>query len=371
MNKIIQSGIPVLTDKVGINDGSSLQHNKFFIFDNRDISSESDDWIISGSWNPTQPGTFDDCQNIVEIQDKAFADAYTTEFNEMWGSSGDNFDVNNAKFGQNKKDNTPHLFNIGGTLVELYFSPSDRTLTHMIDKINLSRNSINFSEMTFTNEDAANAIKNANTNYKVTVRGIMDKVNAETATGTKYPFFTTTPKWSTVLKSVYPVGIYHHKYMIIDGEKPSDENSWILTGSYNITNSAEYYNNENLIFFKSGRIANLYMQEFVKRFVECGGTYTKAENIAILLPDNISLSQNYPNPFNPETKINYSLASESKVSIKIYDLYGREVETLVNGKKSAGNYSITWAPKYISSGIYYYTLNSGKFIETRKMIYLK
>jgi phosphatidylserine/phosphatidylglycerophosphate/cardiolipin synthase-like enzyme len=373
VRRLSSAGIPVLTDKVGINSGNGLQHNKFFIFDNRNNSSETDDWVISGSWNPTQPGTFDDWQNIVEIQDKSFADAFTIEFNEMWGGSGDNYDANNAKFSVNKTDNTPHNFNIGGVPVELYFSPTDRTVTHIVEKVNSAKYSINFSEMTFTNDDAYNAIKNANTNKKVTVRGVMDAGNI-TASGTKYPDFIASPKWCTVLKSVYPVGIYHHKYIIIDGDNPYSDSAWVLTGSYNITNAAEYTNNENLMFFKSKRIANLYLQEFVKRFNECGGIFTSVNNSSSL-PGGYSLSQNYPNPFNPETRINYSIVSQGKVNLKIYDILGREIQTLVNEIKPSGNYSVTWTPKSatgeIASGIYYYSLITGKYTETRKMIYMR
>ena len=369
VRRLTGAGIPVITDKIGINDGNGLQHNKFFIIDNRDNSSDQDDWVISGSWNPTQPGTFDDCQNIVEIQSRSLADAFTTEFNEMWGSSGDNYDANNAKFSVNKTDNTPHNFIIGGVPVELYFSPSDGTFPHIVEKINKAKYSINFAEMTFTKDSVANAIKNANTINKVTVRGVMDAGNI-TASGTQYPFFTAMPKWCTVLKSVYTVGIYHHKYMIIDGDNPYSDSAWVLTGSYNITNAAEYTNNENLIFFKSKRIANLYLQEFVKRFNECGGVFTSVNN-SYSLPIGYSLSQNYPNPFNPETKINYSLINESRINIKIYDVFGREIETLVDGLTPAGNYSVTWKPKSAASGVYYLTLKSGNFFEMRKMVYLR
>lgn len=368
VNKVINAGIPVLTDKCGANDGSGLMHNKFFIFDNRDNSTDLDDWTITGSWNPTQPGTYDDCQNIIEVRDKLFASAFTAEFDEMWGGAGDSFDVSKAKFGKNKTDNTTHVFNIGGIHVELYFSPSDGTLTKIVDRINNARHSINFSELTFTNDDAAIAIKNAYTNYKVNVRGIMDASNLS-ATGSKFEFFNSTPKWASVIKSNYPTGFFHHKYMIIDGEKPSDEKSWVLTGSYNITNSAEYYNNENLVFIRNADIANQYLQEFVKRFSECGGIFTSVDNCS--MPEGFQLSQNYPNPFNPETRINYTVSKRGPVELKIYDALGREVETLLNENKAPGNYSAEWRPINKASGVYYYILKSDKNMNVRKMIYVR
>lgn len=84
------------------------------------------------------------------------------------------------------------------------------------------------------------------------------------------------------------------------------------------------------------------------------------------------LMQNYPNPFNPNTKINYQIAEMSNVSLKIYDALGREVKTLVNKIQSPGNYSVDFDAKNgFSSGIYFYRLQSGNFVQTRKMLLLK
>ncbi len=87
------------------------------------------------------------------------------------------------------------------------------------------------------------------------------------------------------------------------------------------------------------------------------------------------LYQNYPNPFNPATTIDYSIpnvgASEQNVQLKIYDVLGREVATLVNEKQSYGNYSIKFDAGKLNSGIYFYTLRAGNFIATKKMILMK
>jgi hypothetical protein len=82
-------------------------------------------------------------------------------------------------------------------------------------------------------------------------------------------------------------------------------------------------------------------------------------------------SQNYPNPFNPATVINYQLASAGKVSLKVYDLLGREVATLVNGMKAAGNYSATLNAGNLPSGVYFYRLQTGSFNSTKKLVLLK
>jgi hypothetical protein len=89
------------------------------------------------------------------------------------------------------------------------------------------------------------------------------------------------------------------------------------------------------------------------------------------LPTDFSLSQNYPNPFNPSTTIKFALAKESKVELKIYNLLGKEVNQLVNGVLAAGNYSYDFNAAKLSSGVYFYKLNTGNFVSVKKMILMK
>lgn len=88
------------------------------------------------------------------------------------------------------------------------------------------------------------------------------------------------------------------------------------------------------------------------------------------LPSEYSLG-NYPNPFNPSTVINYALPKSGHVSIKVYDILGKEVSTLVNEQKEAGFYSVTFNPSTLTSGMYLYVLQSGNFFSAKKMLYLK
>jgi carboxypeptidase T len=89
------------------------------------------------------------------------------------------------------------------------------------------------------------------------------------------------------------------------------------------------------------------------------------------IPAQYSLSQNYPNPFNPNTVINYQIKNQENVSIKIYDMLGKVVMTLVNENQSAGNYSVSFDGSRLSSGLYYYKLQSGEFSDTKKMLLVK
>ena len=88
-------------------------------------------------------------------------------------------------------------------------------------------------------------------------------------------------------------------------------------------------------------------------------------------PSSFMLSQNYPNPFNPSTSFKYSIAKQSNVLIRIYDIIGNEIETLVNEEKSVGTYELTWDASNLPSGVYLYQLTAGDFIQTKKMILMK
>jgi hypothetical protein len=89
------------------------------------------------------------------------------------------------------------------------------------------------------------------------------------------------------------------------------------------------------------------------------------------IPNIYALNQNYPNPFNPTTTINYQVQKAGGVSLKVYDMLGREVATLVNGEKEAGHYSAMFDAAKLSSGTYIYRLQSGAFTETKKLVLLK
>ncbi len=88
-------------------------------------------------------------------------------------------------------------------------------------------------------------------------------------------------------------------------------------------------------------------------------------------PTRFSLGQNYPNPFNPSTTISYSIPQRSYVTLKVYDMLGKEVSVLVNEEKNAGSYIIKFNGSTLSSGIYFYKLQAGNFTQTKKLILLK
>jgi hypothetical protein len=99
--------------------------------------------------------------------------------------------------------------------------------------------------------------------------------------------------------------------------------------------------------------------------------FVDVDDDEINIPAEFSLNQNYPNPFNPSTRIQYQVSSISQVLLKVYEVLGNEVATLVNKEKSVGSYEVNFDASGLTSGIYFYTINAGSFVETKKMILLR
>lgn len=98
---------------------------------------------------------------------------------------------------------------------------------------------------------------------------------------------------------------------------------------------------------------------------------TSVDNFLQFIPDRFTLQQNYPNPFNPVTTIQYSIPQRSNVTLKVYDVLGKEIALLVNEEKDRGVYNVNFDATGLASGIYLYKLQAGSFVETKKMILLR
>ncbi|MDI6780338.1 MAG: phospholipase D-like domain-containing protein, partial [Bacteroidota bacterium] len=371
-NTLRANGIPIISDLYGANDGMGLQHNKFFVIDYRGGAPDSV-WVWTGSWNPTDPGTNDDRQNVIEFQDVALAGAYTCEFEEMWGSNTETPNSTNSRFGARKFNNTPHKFIIGGIYVESYFSPSDRTTTGIAKTLGKAQGSINVAMLSFTRKELADSIisrKNAGKKARV----ILDN---NTDPGTQFSFLKSN---GVDIRLKSGSGMLHHKYAIIDAE-PFGLTSYLVTGSHNWSSSAETKNDENTVIVRNNRVANLYLQEFAARYYEAGGAdsiIVSVNEIGSGIPDDYSLSQNYPNPFNPTTIINFSIPKSGLVTLKVYNILGQEVASLVNEEMKAGNYRVNFNANGLASGVYFYKLQApiksgqaGSFNSVKKFTLLK
>ncbi|MDI6803525.1 MAG: T9SS type A sorting domain-containing protein [Bacteroidota bacterium] len=103
----------------------------------------------------------------------------------------------------------------------------------------------------------------------------------------------------------------------------------------------------------------------------CGGIITNVPISSNEMPTVFGISQNYPNPFNPTTNFGFRIPNFGFVSLKVYDVFGKEVTTLVNEVKHPGEYSVKGDASGLASGLYFYRIQAGNFIETKKLLLLK
>lgn len=138
-----------------------------------------------------------------------------------------------------------------------------------------------------------------------------------------------------------------------------------VKGNGNSNSSKDYF------FTNDNSIAGKYLYRL--RQIDNDGSYKFSAEVEVEIgtPTHFSLSQNYPNPFNPVTTINYQLPMSGNVTLKVFDVLGKEVASLVNEKKEAGSYTVEFSVTNLASGTYFYRLKAGDFIQTKKMIILK
>lgn len=234
---------------------SAIMHDKFMIVD---AALPTHCWVMSGSLNWTGQNIFNDYNNTLFIQDQSLARAYQLEFEEMWGSAGDFPDAQNSRFGSQKQDNTPHRFNIGGKPVYLWFSPSDKTTSHIVDALHTADQEVFFAMFSFTNNDQSDALVDLHNSGR-NVRGMIENIHD---TGEEFDHLQQAG--IDCLPHTLP-GYLHHKYAIID---PNGSDPTVITGSHNWTYAAETSNDENTLVIHDERVASLYRSEFERRWEE-------------------------------------------------------------------------------------------------------
>ncbi len=331
------------------NDFSRLMHNKFLVID---VDSPQDARIITGSTNWTNNNIGGDFNNVVIIQDQALARAYQLEFEEMWGGSGPQPGVFGSVAGDQKADNTPHLFNINGTMVELYFSPSDNVSFRMEEAIRSADSMIDFALLTFTFNDLGTAILDKH-NEGIDVRGIIENSGD---TGTEFTFLES----NGVNVADQPVdGAVHHKYCIIDADTP-DSDPLVITGSHNWSASAENRNDENTLIIHSETIANQFWQEFEARWVEC-----LLIGIDAVVEIEGFAAKAFPNPAVESINFDLSLDNANDILIEIYDINGKIVDT-ANLQNISGDYIHQMTVNHLVSGTYFATFTIDGLTVSRK-----
>lgn len=301
----LNSNIPVLERNAGLT--SNVMHNKFVIVDGAHV--------LTGSMNFGDGAIFDDFNNVVLIHDVSMAITYTTEFNEMWGSTGPAYNLANSKFGPDKTDNTVHSIVIGGVVVETYFSPTDQTTIQIIQEIDSANYTLDIAMFTFLNNDISDAVIAAH-NRGVTVRCIIENVGY---IGSEYN--NLIDAGITVLSHDGVQYDFHHKYCIIDA-KHVDSNPTVITGSHNWTNSAEEEYDENTLIIHDPMIAWQYLEEFGKRWTDLGGVLNiqeEKQNQFVVVP----------NPSNGNFKIETNI--NETYSFQIFSIDGKQISVEQNG----------------------------------------
>jgi phosphatidylserine/phosphatidylglycerophosphate/cardiolipin synthase-like enzyme len=230
VEEIKEAGIKVLGDRQ-----EGLMHDKFVIIDRTEV------W--TGSMNFTTGGGYLDNNNLIRLRSSKLAEDYTFEFEQMFVDD---------HFQWLKTAGTPNpVVTMNGSRVEVYFSPQDGTLEHILNAVNAAQKSIYFMAYSFTSDGLAEAlIERAKSGVSVT--GVFDKDQYHSNVGTEFDSLREAGI------EVYLDGnprLMHHKVIIIDQEI-------VITGSYNFSNNAEHDNDENSLIIHNQDIAAKYLKEF-------------------------------------------------------------------------------------------------------------
>lgn len=228
--RLKDAGIPILGDR-----REGLMHTKFVIIDDSEV------WF--GTMNFTDSGAYEDNNAIMRIRSAEMAANFTREFEEMFVDD---------KFGDNVRADTPNpRIIIDGTPVDTYFSPDDGVQAILVDILGGAQESIYFMAFSFTADPLGDVIRER-AESGVTVAGVMDEDQVKSNQGTEYDTFRQAGL--DVYIDGNP-GQMHHKVMIVD-------ESIVIVGSYNFTNSAESRNDENLLVIYDEALAGFFLAEF-------------------------------------------------------------------------------------------------------------
>lgn len=271
-------------------------HNKFVVIDGK--------WVFTGSWNFTTTGLYGTDENraagildgnsnhSIELHSNELSAIYKTEFDEMWGSSGVSPDADVSNFGSRKTDNTPHQVNVGGKLIEVYFSPGDNAVPKMNETIETSADqNTYFSIFAWSDqflvdtlkvkwEGSRNDLQGTLTGFDL--KGVFDdsfwnmwwsaSVDMTGRTASQTSVNNPNTRW----KNPAPVFMdkesrkLHHKYFIIDADTSSDP--LVITGSTNWSTNGNDVNDENALWIHDLSITNQFKQEFMARYEQAGGS---------------------------------------------------------------------------------------------------
>ena len=365
---LIAAGIPTLASPTTSAYGT--MHNKFMVIDGR--STNANDAIVSvgsGDW------TFQDLDssynNTMFIQDSALANAYLAEFNLMWGDTGALPNSTASLFGTFKSNLGRHLFDIGGKMVELYFSPSDGTDTHIASSIASANTDLYFGMYNLAEAAEAASLASAKVGGVYTL-GIVDHAST---TGTAYPTLTSV-LGSNMITYASATSAYNNKFLVVD---PSNfcSDPQVLTGSQDWTTAGNTLNDENTLIVHNDTVANLYYQAFVGNYTALGGSASPITNCALYTHNTQTLGlqdgdsfEAYPNPAGEVLNLAYTLSADASTSLSIYNMVGQRV-AVVAAEEVQATGTHHYAVALGAPGIYFAHLTIGNVGFTKKVVKLQ
>jgi phosphatidylserine/phosphatidylglycerophosphate/cardiolipin synthase-like enzyme len=234
---LINAGIPVVMDT----SNNRIEHNKFAIFDGAVV------WTGSTNWTDT--GLTYNLNNTVVVTSTHLAQAYQTEFEEMF----------NGDFQNDKADNTTHVFSYTHSTVESYFSPTDGVENQVKQVIKNAAESIHFALFYFTDDQLGDELVTKAVTEGLEVAGVLDAVGAKN----QYSEDEKLCAAGIPVKVEIFGGKVHHKFAVVDVE---GANPAVITGSYNWTASGEEQNDENTLIIYDAAVAQAYYQEYLKMY---------------------------------------------------------------------------------------------------------
>ena len=338
-------GLNAAIPRIGRQTAQNIMHNKFVVID-ANSTSPNQPWVWSGSTNWTQNQLSTDRNNSIAIQDQSLAKVYTVEFNEMWGSGTQA----TAKFGSLKTDNTPHYLNIGGKLVESWFSPTDNVNGRLIEAIKTADNDLHIATMLLTQSDIGSAIVNQiqSKNIGGCTEMLMNEITANTAAQSIFDNIKAVIGNRIMIEN--NPGIMHHKYAIIDAGA-SQSNPQVFVGSHNWSLSANTENDENTLIVHDARVTNQYYQEFAQRIadqkngVQLCNLVLSSKNATV----QRSSVQVYPNPTTGQFRLRVQTGAARTARVVLRDATGRVV---LDQTKPLNGQDVSVDASALKSGLY-------------------
>ncbi len=344
----VSSGTTALTGairKYSSTQGANytIMHNKFVIID-ENATDPNLAVVWTGSTNWTAQQLVSDANNVIIFQDQSLARGYKMEFDEMWGNATQTAAASPgaSKFGQYKKDNTPHEYVIGGKKVQAFFSPSDQTNTKILDAISTANTDLYFAQFAMTRSDLAYKIKDQIALNGLTSKGIIDD-SSSSAT----PYGILKPSMGADLALYEHSWSLHQKYLIVD-QSNLQSDPLVLTGSHNWSNNGNNKNDENTVVVHDNVIANIYYQEFMGRWCEREGMTCTLSGAADALTTEMGI---YPNPNTGAFVVQLDAAEAGSAAVTLYDVTGKLVYA-ANASLNAGINKVDVNTLGLVQGIY-------------------